>query len=148
MATTKGGDKFEPTLEYMVRMATNASAVNVGFLAEAKYPDGKPVAMIAAIQNFGAPRAGIPPRPFFSDMIKKRSPEWPKAIGDLLVANRYDALRTLQMTGEAVTGQLRKQIQDTNAPPLKPATIRRKGFDKPLIDTGHMWNSVDYQVKA
>jgi hypothetical protein len=148
MATVRGGDRFETTLEMMARMMTNASAVHVGFLEEAKYPAGKSVAMIAAIQNFGAPSAGIPPRPFFTDMIKKRSPEWPKAIRDLLVANQYDALRVLQLTGEGITGQLRKQIQDTNAPPLSKATIRRKGFDKPLIDTGHMWNSVDYQVQA
>ena len=148
MAEIRGGNTFEPTLDLMQRMMTNASSVHVGFLAEATYPDGTPVAMIAAIQNWGAPRAGIPPRPFFSDMIAKRSPEWPKAIGDLLVANHYDALRTLQMTGEGIVGQLRKQIQDTNAPTLSKATIRRKGFDKPLIDTGHMWNSADYQVQA
>lgn len=148
MAELQGGDRFEPTLDLMQRMMTNASAVHVGFLAEATYPDGTPVAMIAAIQNFGAPRAGIEPRPFFSDMIAKRSPEWPKAIGDLLVANQYDALRTLQLTGEGVVAQLRKQIQDTNAPALATATIRRKGFAKPLIDSGHMWNSADYQVQA
>jgi hypothetical protein len=148
MAEIRGGQLFESVLDQMGRSLTGANTVKIGFLAGSSYPDGTPVAMIAAIQNWGAPRAGIPPRPFFTDMIAKRSPEWPKAIGDLLVANQYDALRTLQLTGEAIAGQLRKQIIDTNAPALKPATIRRKGFAKPLVESGHMLQSVDYQVKA
>ena len=148
MATVKGGDKFEARLAAITAMVNNASEVRVGCLSEATYPDGTPVAMIAAIQDFGAPAAGIPPRPFFRNMIAKKSPEWPKAIRDLLKANQYDALRTLQQSGEAIAGQLRQSIVDTNDPPLAPATIRRKGFSKPLVDTGHMLNSVNYQVKA
>ena len=147
MAETRGGKKIAARLEEIARLSTNASAVKVGFLAGATYPDGTPVAMIAAIQNFGAPSRGIPPRPFFSNMVRGKGPEWPAAIAGLLKANDYDALRTLQQTGEAVAGQLRQSIRDTNAPPLAPSTIRRKGFDKPLIDTGHMWNSIDYEVK-
>lgn len=148
MAEVTGGDRFERTLVSIATLASNAKEVRVGFLQEATYPDGKPVAMIAAIQNFGAPRAGIPPRPFFSNMIDKKKAEWGPAIGNLLVANGYDALRVLQLTGEAVAGQLRISIVETNEPPLARSTVARKGFDKPLVDTGHMLNSVDYEVKA
>ena len=81
-------------------------------------------------------------------MIEKKKAEWGPAIGNLLVANGYDALRTLQLTGEAVAGQLRQSIVDTNEPALARTTVLRKGFDKPLVDTGHLLNSVDYQVKA
>ena len=117
--------------------------------------------MIAAIQEWGAPRAGIPPRPFFRNMIADKKGEWPKAISDLLVANGYDALRTLQQTGEAVAGQLRESIVRTDSPALAESTLRKRGVGgmvynakdrrtfgaKPLIDTGHMLNSVNYQVK-
>jgi hypothetical protein len=64
----------------------------------------------------------------------------------LLVANGYDATLTLRQTGEAVAGQLRQSIVDTNDPPLAESTIKRKGFDKPLIETGHLFNSVDFEV--
>lgn len=148
MAEIKGGKLLQTKLDAMGRGVTNAQTVQVGFLEGATYPDGTPVAMIAAIQNWGAPSVGIPPRPFFTDMIAKRSPEWADAIGKLLVANQYDAARTLDMIGEAVAGQLRKQIQDTNAPPLAASTIRRKGHAKPLVDTGQMLNSVDYKVQS
>jgi hypothetical protein len=148
MATVTGGAKLADKLRDMARLMSNASSVKVGFLAEAKYPDGTPVAMIAAIQDYGAPSVGIPPRPFFRNMVAARKGEWPDAIRALLKANGYDALRTLQQTGEAIAGQLRQSIIDTNEPPLAESTIRRKGFDKPLVDTGHMWQSVDYEVNA
>jgi hypothetical protein len=119
--------------------------------------------MIAAIQNWGAPAVGIPPRPFFSNAIRAKKGEWPTAIRNLLKDNNYDALRTLQQTGEVIAGQIRQSIIETNDPPLKASTLRARGvapgmkYDpekpatfgaKPLIDTGVLLNSVSYQVKA
>jgi hypothetical protein len=162
MAELRGGQAFESTLVSLSARLSNAKEVRVGFLQEATYPNGTSVAMIAAIQNWGAPARGIPPRPFFSDMIQKKQGEWPAAIGGLLMANNYDALRTLQLTGEAVAGQLRTSIVDTNDPPLAESTLRKRGVGgmvynakdmstfgaKPLVDTGHMLNSVDYEIKS
>ena len=95
-------------------------------------------------------------------MIANKQAEWPAAVGGLLKANNYDALRTLQLTGEAIAGQLRTSIVETNEPPLAPSTLRKRGVAgmvynpkdmstfgaKPLVWTGHMLNSVDYQVKG
>jgi hypothetical protein len=147
MATISGGKKLEAALRDLARKVSSGGTLRVGFLEGATYPDGKPVAMIAAIQEFGAPKAGIPPRPFFRNMIDAKSPEWPKAIAGLLKSNGMDSHKALQLAGEAIAGQLRQSIVDTNEPPLKPATIRRKGSEKPLVDTGHMLNSVDYEIK-
>jgi hypothetical protein len=163
MATISGGNRWAERLAAITRSISNASAVQIGFLADARYPDGKPVAMIAAIQEYGAPSVGIPPRPFFRNMIAAKKGEWPEAVAGLLEANDYDALRTLQLTGEAISGQLRESIIETNTPPLADSTIVRKGgihgmkYDpkdpstfpaKPLVDTGHMLNSIEYEVKA
>lgn len=147
MATIKGGQKLESELKKLASGIAKPASVKVGFLAGATYPDGKPVAMIAAIQDYGAPSRGIPPRPFFRNMVKTKKGEWPAAIAGLLKSTR-DAEKTLQLTGEAIAGQLRQSIRDTNSPPLAASTIRRKGFATPLIDTGHMLNSVDYEVKT
>lgn len=80
-------------------------------------------------------------------MIHEKSGEWPDAIGNLLVANNYDATKTLEITGAAIAGQLRESITNLMEPPLAPSTIKRKGFDKPLIETSHMINSVNFEVK-
>jgi len=142
----RGGENVTRVLERIADRVTRPATLRVGFLEGATYPDGKPVAMIAAIQEFGAPRANIPPRPFFRNMIAKKSKEWPRAVADLLVQNDYDVARTLDQAGFAIEGQLRQSIQQTNAPPLAQSTIDRKGHSKPLVDTGHMLNSVDHEV--
>ncbi len=47
----------------------------------------------------------IPPRPFFRTMIAKESPHWGDDLGRLLVANGYDAERTLDQMGESMRGR-------------------------------------------
>lgn len=148
MANVTGGDRANKVIRELAEKLARPVTLRVGFLENARYPNGTPVAMVAAIQNYGAPRANIPPRPFFSNMVAAKSPEWPAAISMLLQKNNYDIVRTLQLTGEAIKGQLQQSIRDTNSPPLKPATIRHKGFATPLIHTGHMLNSVAYSVKV
>lgn len=146
MAQVKGGLRLESKLEAILRKVTAKEKVRVGFLEGATYPDGTPVALVAAVQNFGAPKVGIPPRPFFSNMVKDETPRLGKVTAAALQATDYQAGEALKMIGEHVAGALRQSVVDTNSPPLKPATIARKGFSKPLVDTGHMLNSVDYEV--
>jgi hypothetical protein len=163
MATIKGGDKLAAALAKISKGVSQPALLRVGFLENARYPDGKSVAMIAAIQDFGAPGAGIPPRPFFRNMVAAKKGEWPAAIAGLLKANDYDAVKALGLAGEAIGGQLRQSIINTNSPALAASTLRKRGvatgtvYDpkkpetfraKPLIDTGHMINSIGHEVKT
>jgi len=148
VAVISGGEKFEAAMLELARKINQPKTLRVGFLEGAKYPDGTSVAMVAAIQNYGAPSRGIPPRPFFSNMVAEKSPEWPAAIAGLLKSTNYDVDATLTQTGEAIKGQLQDSINNGSYAPLKQSTIDRKGFDKPLIDTAHMLNSIDYEIKS
>ena len=49
--------------------------------------------------------------------------------------------------GEHIKDQLQGSIRDLMEPALSPVTIAKKGFSKPLIETSHMLNSVDYDIK-
>ena len=72
MATLRGGEKLQ---EYIDRLATSVARdpkVDVGFLEGALYPDGTSVALVAAVNEFGAPSRGQPPRPYFRRMIAAR----------------------------------------------------------------------------
>lgn len=146
MATLRGGQKFEAAIREIAASLSTGRTLRVGFLEGPTYPKGQPVGMIAAIQDGGAPSVGIPPRPFFRNMIAAKQGEWPEAIAGLLRTTDYDVDRTLHITGQAIAGQLRQSIIDTNEPPLSPVTIARKGFDKPLIHHSHMINSIDHEV--
>lgn len=148
MAEIKGGTKLAAKLAQIASGLSKPADLAVGFLAGATYPDknGTPVAMVAAIQNFGAPSRNIPPRPFFTNMVADKSPGWPDAIVANLKATGYDAERTMKLVGEGIKGQLQQSIRDTNSPPLAESTIRKKGFSKPLIETSQLIDSVDYEV--
>ena len=148
MATIRGGEKFEAAMADLARRLGRPATLKVGFLGNATYPDGKPVAMIAAINEYGAPSRGQPPRPFFRRMINAKQGEWPAAIAGVLQAQGNDVEKALDIAGAAIAGQLRQSIVDLVDPPLAPSTIARKGFDKPLIDTSHMLKSVDHEVKV
>jgi hypothetical protein len=48
-----GGNKLEAALRNIADKLAKASKVNVGFLEDATYPDGTPIAYIAAVNEFG-----------------------------------------------------------------------------------------------
>jgi hypothetical protein len=146
MATISGGAALEAHLRKLAAKLESGNALRVGFLEGARYPDGTPVASVAAWQNFGTRR--IPPRPFFSNLVNTRGEAWGRNLERALVMTNYDGAQALSLMGESIKGELAQSIVDTNEPPLSPVTIARKGFEKPLIDTGHMRNSIGYEVSA
>jgi hypothetical protein len=148
VASISGGKKLEARLNEIAQRLKKGAVLKVGFPENAKYPSGESVALIASILDFGAPSVGIPPRPFFRNMVADKKDGWPAAAEKLLKANNYDVERTLALMGEGIAGQLRQAIVDFEGVPLKPATIARKGHAKQLIDTGHMLASIDYEVES
>lgn len=174
MATIKGGDKLKAQLATLSRKIGRGAALKVGFLEGSTYPDGTSLPMVAAVQNFGSPAKGIPPRPFFTNMVVEKSPGWGDALGRILEGNGMDAKAALGLMGEGIKGQLQQAIVDTTEPANSPVTdllkfrfpmgghtfedlqqARRDVANgasapagKPLVWTSHMLNSVDYEVDA
>lgn len=145
--TVKGGDKLANALAKIATGLATGSTMKAGFMQGATYPDGTPVAMIAAIHNYGAPMAGIPARPFFTNVVKKGQKTWGNDIKTILKVTGMDGKKTLELMGEKIKGEIQDEIVHGNFVPLKPATVKRKGFATPLIDTAHMKNSVTFDVK-
>ena len=177
----KGGDKVRVILEKAVANMDKASQVAVGFLEGATEEDGTSIPFIAAVQNFGAPKVGIPPRPFFSNMVQQNMGNWGGMVAALMQHNDYDAVEVLGRMGEEIKGELQASIKATNEPGLSKTTLmlrQMKADDpslrdrmsyrvvqeararvaagkpyestgtaaKPLVDTGTMQSSVDYEV--
>ncbi len=178
MAKITGGKKFQKALDQLAKKISKPGTLRVGFLENAKYPSGMPVAAVAAIQEYGAPKAHIPPRPFMRNTITKHENEWGKGIARVLKNTNYDVDLTLRLTGDLIKGQLQQSIRDTNTPALSQTTLMlRKMFGnhpelitgkdvgiarqrvkagestsgvstKPLIWTGFLLSRVDYEVKT
>lgn len=147
MARTRGGNKMSIVLQGIASAASNARKVRVGFLSGAIYPDGTQVALIAAIQDYGAPGANIPSRPFFRNMVRDKKGQWPVQFSKVLKANKYDAKFSLELMGQGIEDQLKEAINQFEGTPLKAATIARKGFAKQLIHSSYMVNHTGHEVK-
>ncbi len=139
-----GGKELAKKLREIAAKLEKASTLNVGFLEGADYPDGTPVASVAAFNEWGTSR--IPARPFFRSMSKAGQKHWADDIGQILPANGYDAELTMNLMGEKLKGELQDSIRNWSEPPNAPSTIAKKGFDKPLIDTGDMLRAVGSEV--
>ncbi len=143
-AGIRGGDKLEKVLAGIARKVAKSNSVKVGFLEGAKYPDGTNVAQVAFWNEYGTVRS--PVRSFFRTMIAKKSPTWGDAVAKTLKATDYDSKAALGLIGEGVKDQLVESIVQFSEPANAPSTVAAKGFNKPLIDTGLMQRSVEYEV--
>lgn len=185
----KGGEKLEAKLREIAEKAGQANTVRVGFLENATYPNGLPVAQVAATNEYGgtatvpahdvtinrkikadgefaqngrfvkADKANystvhhvdeytvtIPARPFFRGMIGAHKGEWGTDLGKIIKDADYDSGVALGRLGSLVRDQLQESIREFSDPANAKSTIAKKGFDKPLVDSSHMMNSVDFEV--
>lgn len=119
----RGGEKLRAKLKELGERIGQRTVLKVGFFEEATYPNGTLVAMVAAIQEFGAPRASIPPRPYFRPMIASKSPSWGGALAQILKRTNYDGSKSMRILGNGIENQLQKSIIDVNEPTLSPITL-------------------------
>lgn len=141
-----GGEGLRAKLEEIRAKVGSGDVLRLGFLEGATYPDGESVAYIAAINEFGNPANEQPPRPFFRQMIAAKSPGWGASMAKVLKAADCNLDVALGRMGEGIRGQLQGSIRDFTTPANAPSTVAQKGFNAPLRDTGHMLNSVDYEI--
>ena len=139
-------------LDVLNNIGSNLSdkQLKVGFIDGATYPDGAPVAMVAATNEYGNPANNQPPRPFFRNAIAEHESEWLDAISRGLQKG-VSLDDVLAVVGERAVGDVVQSIATLMDPPLSPATIasrKSKGNSsiKPLVDTKVMIRDVHYEV--
>jgi hypothetical protein len=148
-----GGKALQAKLRELAGRLGTGGDVSVGFFEGAVYPAdaekgsaGLPVAQVALWNEFGTSNA--PARPFFRTMIALKSPSWGNALAINAKSTHYNTRQTLTLMGEGIQDQLVTSINEWNSPPNADYTVKRKGFDKPLIDTKRMRDSVGYVVSG
>ena len=120
----------------------------------AKHPYGVPrrygvqkpisVAAVATFNEFGG--GYTPPRPFMRDTVRKNWRKWRTFVQDRF-PSVLDCKKMLLELGDVMSSDLRQMIIDYKYPPNAPSTIKAKGFNDPLIDSGQMAESVRMEVK-
>lgn len=103
------------------------------------------VARVALANEFGGKNR--PPRPFMRTTVKTKRKKWRDFVQDLLPQYIDNVNGMMEKLGEIAVEDLTEMIRIWSKPPNAPSTIRRKGFNDPLVDSGQMMNSVRMQVK-
>jgi hypothetical protein len=180
---------MDSALRELAKKVAQPRTLAVGFLENATYRDGTPIAYIASVQEFGGrierepsettiyrrvkadgefARGGrfvkksksnfatthyvgahvinIPARPFFRQTIANGSKHWGTDLGRMLIGAQYNVPKSLARMGLQMIKELQAAIVAFSDPPNAPSTIAKKGFNKPLIDSGDMKASVDAEV--
>lgn len=134
MAKTLDFAKIRAKLDGIADGFTDQVA-KVGFFDGHAYEDGTPVAYVAAIQEYGSPEAGIPPRPFMRPTVEAQTATWSKHIGDgmrQVVRGKLTAEDVLDGVGALAANDVKKRIASNQVAPLSPTTLvlrkwRREG---------------------
>lgn len=152
-------DRGLAALAQRLAEAAGFKGVRVGILAdapEAGRGDSGPASLVevAAINEFGAPGAGIPARPFIRGTVDSQQAEIRRSQATLaraVIAGRITPLQALQQIGARVKGMIQQAIARGGDPPFEPnapSTLEAKApKTKPLIDTGTLRSAIAFEVE-
>lgn len=140
---TAEGRRFERMLRELAD-----KEVRIGFQhGEATEEDGTDICDIATWNELGTEH--IPARPFLRKSVDENTAE----INAFLQTQKESLLQGMpaeQILNEIGIFQkdlIQEKITEGSFPPNAASTIRKKGSDKPLIDTGRMRQSVNYVIR-
>lgn len=116
---------------------------------------GEPInnAELLFIHTNGSPIKGIPARPVLEPAINEHKERISASFKEIYAAtavnNQSERERAIHRTGLIAQNACREWFTNpkNNWSPNNPATIRRKGSDRPLIDTGELRKSITYVVR-
>lgn len=122
--------------------------VRVGFQqGKATEEDGTDVCDIAAWNELGT--VNMPSRPFLRMSVDDNSDK----INSFMSAQKRSIIkgepvdRILKKIGIFQKDLIQEKITEGSFAPNAPSTIKAKGSSKPLIDTGRMRQSVNFEIK-
>lgn len=139
---TPEGRRYFRELQKMTEME-----VRVCFQGDEKYEDGTTIAEVAAYNEFGS--SDTPERPFMRQSFENHESELQAACdaANRLVSSGGSADQALQQIGVVAKGLVQEEIVNGGFAPNAESTIKKKGSEQPLIDTGTMRQSVNFVVK-
>jgi hypothetical protein len=141
----KSPDKAIKELERIAKSLKGPDLVKVGLPKESNaYPDGTSVIMVGAVHEFGSPSLNIPQRSFLRSTVISKRLDYKrlfKLLSKKIVKGEISKLEALRIVGLQVQNDVRAKIIDIKEPALKS----RDG--NPLVDTGHLLQSITYEVE-
>lgn len=163
MSAHAGGDDrvWQKIRAKLIHMRATNAHVKVGILASAGGGAVEPggdltLIEIAAIHEFGSEAAGIRERSFIRATVDQKRDEIVQLqarVARQFLAEKITLEQALGIIGAWLAAEIKKTIveQRTAGPEDQanaPSTIAAKGSSTPLVDTGRLMNSINWQVLA
>lgn len=124
----------------------DGKGVKVGIRRGKGSHDGTDMLDIAVYNHFGT--STIPARPFISDCVEKNAGQIQEAQKRLVYRVYQGGLSAdgaLAQLGAWYVNVQKGHILHGGWTPNAPATVKRKGSNRPLVDTGQLVNTVDWE---
>lgn len=107
------------------------------------YPDGTSVIMVGAVHEFGSDKMNIPQRSYLRSTVIEKKRDYKdmlRRVSYKVIRGELSLKKGLGLVGLQVQTDVQGKITDIDSPPLQ----YREG--NPLIDTGHLRQSITYEV--
>ena len=131
--------------------ATRSAKVYVGVRQGKTTEDGQSLALVAAANEFGTADGRIPERSFLRSTVEENRRRYGDILRDSVIKVAVLGVSTvdreLNRLGARAAGDVQEKIRSIDTPPNAPSTIARKGTDNPLIETGRLRQSIDWEVE-
>lgn len=149
-ALTGGLDALQKRLRLL---RARHAYVKAGVLGKApvRTEGGITNAQLASVHEYGTSK--VPARPFIAPPFHANRESYMQILqaGYRAAVTKDDPavfVKMLRLLGMKIVADIRKHVTagPPIPPPLSPKTIARKGSSRPLVDTGQMIRSIDYEV--
>lgn len=91
----------------------------------------------------------IPARPFMRfayNQFVNNQQKLQDAMIQRVISGQLTPVQAMNQIGMELENQIVKSIKSGHWAPNAASTVSKKGFNKPLIETGHMWQTVNSKV--
>ena len=138
-------------LDKLIKTFKDTKIINVGVIG-GEQQDGMSLASIGSVQEFGLITRNIPKRSFIKEPLLAHLGERIKRQKNkikqyLFVDKKLDeAYNLMGNTAVSIIIQSFRNKNDGQWKPNAPSTIRKKGVDNPLIDTGRLRRSITFKL--
>lgn len=147
-----GGKKINKAIKELEKIAKQKSQVLVGLPKDASpYPDGTSVIMVGLVHEFGSSDGKIPERSFLRAALDENKAEllkfWKDGAAKAVLTLEKNPEKLLAMIGQMMQAAVQQKIVNVKTPANAISTVVNKKSSNPLIDTGHMRQSIRWEIK-
>jgi phage gpG-like protein len=151
MKYLKDDKREQKRLAKIIQKMAKAPHVAVGILQDKPISEGFTMVDLATVHEYGSKNGHTPQRSFMRSTCDAKQGDHIKLAGLLqnkIIDDKLSIKQALTQLGEVVEKDMVQTINRGIRPMLKPATIKRKGSSKPLINTGHLKGFIKHEVRG